>query len=98
MVSDGGNQFLNRHRPRQYTHIELVRSIRERDRARLSDWEKRFLASITQFANPTPKQMEVLKVICAEAVLKRSKRTAARQAKVVLVKNGAAVTVTRAPR
>jgi hypothetical protein len=30
-------------RPRVSTHIELVRSISDRDRDRLNDWERRFL-------------------------------------------------------
>lgn len=80
-----GNQFLDKHRPRQHTHIELVLSIRGRDRDRLDDWDKNFLTSIVQYDNPTPRQMEVLKAICAKALVQgnqkqtpRRKRRAAR--------------------
>jgi hypothetical protein len=74
-VSDG-YQFLNK---RLHTHIDLVRSIRDRDRARLNGWEERFLTSIVRYDSPTAKQMEVLRGIVGKALAKEGPKRGGRR-------------------
>ena len=69
-------QFLNKRLPRLRVHVDLVQSIRDRDRNRLTDWERRFLTSIVRFDSVSQKQVETLKTIIAKTIVKGSpKRT-----------------------
>jgi hypothetical protein len=80
-----GYTFPNKQipRPRTQIHIDLVRSIRDRDRDRLNNWERNFLESIVRYDAPTPRQIETVKAIVAKALVKanptrRRKRTTGR--------------------
>lgn len=69
MMPDG-YQYLNPRQPRvMHDHVvELIKTIRERDRAKLNDWEKRFLISIITFDHPTQRQVETVRMICGKAL------------------------------
>jgi hypothetical protein len=77
-MSDG-YQFPNKSRPpRPHPAIsELLQTIRERDRARLSHWEKRFLDSIATLDSVSQSQLKTLKALCATALDKREREAIA---------------------
>lgn len=68
-----GYQYTNPRlpRPRTQTHVELINTIRDRDRAKLNDWERNFLESIVR---PTARQIAAVKLICGKALVKGSPR------------------------
>jgi hypothetical protein len=77
-----GYTFPNKRipRPRTQIHIDLIKAICDRDRAKLNDWEKRFLISIVGYSNPSPRQLETVRAIVAKALTKGNpKRTPRRK-------------------
>lgn len=76
-----GYQYTNPRLPRVSTriHIELIVTIRDRDREKLNLWEENFLESIVHFDHPTQKQIDTVKMIVAKALTKGSPRLTRRR-------------------